>query len=245
MNPYPLERFRDLTVLSLGDRKIVFACDSCSGVGTKPMDQVSAPPYIVGRFLARTALMEVISVGAQPCLLFNMLNVEMDPTGEQIIKGIQDEAVIAGIVENGINGSTEDNIGTVQTGAGIVVMGEAPAVIQQSYPEDLIVCIGVPKVGEEVILDDPEIADVPMLLFLRGLMGVHEIVPVGSKGIAYELQSLVDRNRLKVEWVASTLILEKSAGPSTCVIATFEKRLLMKLQQELTQPLTVLGRLMK
>ncbi|WP_134701746.1 AIR synthase related protein [Ammoniphilus sp. YIM 78166] len=243
MNLYPLERFRDLTILSLGDRKLVFACDSSSGVGSKPMDQVNASPYAVGRFLARTALMEIISVGAKPCLLFNTLNVEMNPMGKQIIKGIQDEAAIAGIVEDGINGSTEDNMVTVQTGAGIVIMGEAPAVIRHSNDKDFIVCIGFPKVGNEVTLDDPEITDVRTVMYLRGLIGVHEIVPVGSKGIGYEIKTLVDRNRLNMEWLPSTLSLDKSAGPSTCVIVTLEQGLLTMLQQQLTQPLTVLGRL--
>lgn len=237
------QRYRDLTIVSRDNKYLVIACDSCGGIGPKPLDVVQVPGYVLGRFLARTPLMELLSVGVQPFALLDTLCVEMNPLGQEIMRGIQEEAEsIKGEYPLVLNGSTEDNILTSQTGAGIVVMGETERWNWNSRSGDLVIVLGTPKVGQQVKLGDPEICDLPIIFFLRKLVEIHEIVPVGSKGIKYELDNLLARNNLTFHPQCWPEFLNRSAGPSTCVLITMNEEGLKHLQKA-TQPITILGAL--
>jgi hypothetical protein len=244
LNQFKVWRFRDLTIMDYPHKKLVISCDSCGAIGPKPLDKVQVSAYLLGRFLARTALMEVISVGAQPIAMIDPLSVEMKPTGEEIIRGIRSEAAEIKLNTDAFfNGSTEDNIATCQTGAGIVVIGETNELKNESFRGDHVLCIGLPKVGEEVRLDDEEICNLPTIKFLRERKEVHEIVPVGSKGIFYEISSLLERNQISIEWSNNSGIpMMKSAGPSTCVIVTVAHEGIEWLKS-IRQPIHLLGKL--
>ncbi|HJV46171.1 MAG TPA: hypothetical protein VJ824_10665 [Bacillota bacterium] len=238
-----ISKLRDLTIMEYNNKKLVIACDSCGGIGPKSMDCVSVSAYILGRFLARTALMELLSIGATPLAIIDPLSVEMKPTGEEIICGIRDEAGEIGFnTSAGLNGSTEDNIRTVQTGAGIVVIGEADDLKASSSPNDLLVCIGYPKVGPEVNIEDEEICTPSTVKTLLEVYEVREIVPVGSKGIRYEIEALLERNQLAVHYNQTDLPMTKSAGPSTCILVSLADSGLPKLQS-IKQPIQIIGRL--
>lgn len=240
---FKISRFRDLTIMEEPAKTLVVACDSIGAIGNKPHDIVAVDPYIVGRFLVRVPLMELISVGANPVAVFNTLAVEMEPTGRSIITGIVDEMRQSGM-DGGelINGSTEDNMPTVQTGAGVTIIGEASEIFAKSAAGDMLCCIGYPKVGNEVKLDDPDICDLPTMQQLRAIAGVHEIVPVGSKGIRYEAGELLRRNQLACAWSDTQLPVDKSAGPGTCAIVTVKKQQL-DLLKKLNRPVFILGSL--
>lgn len=242
---YHISRFRDLTIMEHHNRKLVISCDSCGGIGPKPLDAVSVSAYILGRFLARTALMEVLSVGAAPLVIVDPLCVEMKPTGEEIIRGIWDEAKGIGFnASTGLNGSTEDNIRTQQTGGGIVVIGEADELRVHSSPGDLLLCIGFPKVGPEVDLNDEEICTLSTVQALLEVHEVHEIVPVGSKGIQCELDMLLERNQLAIYYNQTSLPMTKSAGPSTCLLVSLADQGIDKLSH-IKQPIQVIGKLVR
>ncbi|HHY18163.1 MAG TPA: alpha-ribazole-5-phosphate synthase, partial [Firmicutes bacterium] len=54
-------KYRDLTLVSLTeDCVLVIACDSAGGIGPKELDSVKVPGYVLGRFTARVALMELL-----------------------------------------------------------------------------------------------------------------------------------------------------------------------------------------
>ncbi|UFJ39887.1 hypothetical protein LOK74_17805 [Brevibacillus humidisoli] len=234
-------RFRDLTVIDYLEKRLVIACDSSGAIGDKQHDVVKVDPYILGRFLVRVPLMELLSVGAVPLTVCNTLSVEMEPTGRSIIAGIFDEMRQIGMEpEAALNGSTEDNIPTVQTGAGVTVIGEADRLMDKSMAGDVLCCIGYPKVGQEVGLEDPDICDLLAIKRLREMDGIHEIVPVGSKGIRYELEELLKRNQLTLLGEQVDLPLEKSGGPGTCVIVTARADV-QQWRDVLGQPVTVLG----
>ncbi|UTW69818.1 hypothetical protein KHA80_02285 [Anaerobacillus sp. HL2] len=76
-----ISRYRDLTIIADGDKKLVIACDSSGAIGPKELDVVKVDANIVGRFISRVVLMEIISVGAKPITLIDTLSVEMNPTG--------------------------------------------------------------------------------------------------------------------------------------------------------------------
>src|SRR5215831_7603583 len=141
---------RDLSLLNLAPGVLlVIACDSIGGIGPKPHDTVATSGYELGRLAARVPLEELLACGATPLLLIDTLNVEREPTGAAIIAGVCDEMRDAGMdPANALNGSTEDNVPTVATGVGIVVLGLAaedrfrPG---QAQAGDTVLCVGVPK----------------------------------------------------------------------------------------------------
>ena len=120
---------RDVLLFKLDRRRVmVVSCDSAGGIGPKALDRVRVDGRTVGKFTARVALMEALSVGADPICLANSLTVEPKPTGIQIIKGIRDEVRHARLDSRIVMmQSTEKNVSVSQTGVGVTVVGMATA----------------------------------------------------------------------------------------------------------------------
>ncbi|GAW91715.1 AIR synthase related protein [Calderihabitans maritimus] len=227
-----ISKFDDVSVITLlPGRKLVIACDSLGAIGPKELDQVKVSGYTVGRFACRVPLMEVIAVGARPLLVVNTLCVEPTPTGEEILSGIRDEIEAAGLDPRiSITGSMEKNVPVSQTGLGVTVIGLANGDASGKgeglrwglgAPGDTVVVVGMPKVGSEVRLGDNEIADIPTLLRVADYPSAGDILPVGSSGILSEARKMARRSGLLfVPNPGSEIDLEKSAGPSTCLLVS-------------------------
>ena len=241
---------RDLTLLPVSPEEfLVIACDSCGGVGDKPADVVQVPPEITGYYTCRVALMEVLSVGAEIRLVIDTLAVEWIPTGERILAGIHQCLEAAGLEKTvALNGSTEENFPMTQTAMGITVIGgvsKEGLINGVSRDGDWVVTIGSPKVGHEIQHPvDKEVVSLKDFITLRNTPGVNDILPVGSRGIAYEAQLLGDLNKLHIDWQNPlTVDIYKSAGPATCAVAAMTREAYEKLSTELTCPLHPIGRL--
>ena len=219
---------RDLTVLDiLDDFYLITAVDSDGAVGPKEHDVVRVGGYECGRFGARVPLMEILACGAIPIAAFDQLSVEMFPTGQEIIRGVRDELASIGLPSDfPISGSTEDNLLTVQTGMGVVIMGivaKSDFRPGSSKPGDDIYCIGIPKSGPHDIvrLDDPETADAKTVEIICRSVPVHDVLPVGSKGIFHEAQQLgKTAHRTVIIREHCPFSLKKSGGPSTCFLVS-------------------------
>lgn len=242
-----IRQVRDLSIINLNnDYSLVVACDSAGAVGNKELDDLKVSNYILGRFTARVALLEVVAAGAIPILISDTLGVEMEPSGREIIQGIKDELKLLGLAEKvHLTGSTEENFKPRQTGIGITVVGlgkTSGLKVGQARGGHELLCFGYPKVGAEVQLDDPEIVSVATALELLAYEGVQEMVPVGSKGILYEARLLADSAgcRLALE-PQCPLPLEKTAGPATCLLVAVEPRLTSVLQRDFSLPVTKIG----
>jgi len=248
---FPNNKIRDLSVIDLfNDFSLIIACDSDGAIGSKPNDVVRCSNYMLGRFAARVPLMEILAAGAVPISIIDTLTVEMEPSGREIISGILDEASAAGIKNRDIiTGSTEDNIPTSQTGIGVTVIG----IIHRknfrpgsSKPGDIIATVGFPKSGPEdkVVLDDPEIVTLSTVRSLAKSDFIHDILPVGSKGIAYEASQLAESANLSLSLIKrSSINLTKSAGPSTCILASLAKSSSKKLTEFTQSPIYIIGEL--
>ena len=106
-----MKRVRDLTLWPVGlDRYLVIAADVAAGIGPMDHDLVRADAYIVGRFTARVPLVELIAAGARPFALVNTQGVAPQPYGQEILRGIWDEAAGVGLQPEDITGSWERNI---------------------------------------------------------------------------------------------------------------------------------------
>ncbi|KXG77977.1 hypothetical protein AN618_07850 [Fervidicola ferrireducens] len=216
---------RDVVLIKInGGTFLAVACDSAGGVGEKERDVVKVSPYITGRFTCRVALMELLAIGAKPLTLTATISCEPSPTGEGLLKGIKDELSACGLDDIPFAVSTEKNIPTCQTALGVTTIGiasEAELRMGKTKSGDIIYCLGVPKVGNEVFLDDPDIADAMAVKRLLAFSEVHDIIPVGSRGIKGEVEHLAAVSGLSVRWERFLPVnTEKSAGPSTCVVFT-------------------------
>ena len=227
---------------------VVVGSTSSGAVGSKKMDKVRVTGEMLGKFLGRVALMDVISTGAFPLSLSVTLGVEKDPTGNAILEGIRREARSIGLDPNQVlMEKTEENFETVQTGVGLTVVGfanEEELRLGKTCPGDLIVAIGKPKVGDEVISAEVkgEIADLKNITQLSQKKYVHDISPVGGFGIASEAKIMaygVGR-QLKLSEVQG-LDLNKSAGPATVILVTLSKEKLEDLTDLIPKPISVVG----
>jgi ribosomal protein S8 len=245
-------RHGDVSILKMPTgHAIVTGSTSSGAVGPKEMDKVKVNGQVLGKFLARVALMDVTATGAFPLLLSVTLGVESEPTGNNIIEGIKREARSIGLDPNQvIMENTEDNFQTVQTGAGLTVVGlanEDELRLGKTMPGDLIVAIGRPKVGEEVIPAEVrgEIADLRNVVQLNQRRYVHDISAVGSFGIASEAKMMaygVGRQLKLLE--APGLDLNKTAGPATVVLATVDPDRLEDLREIIPKPINVVGEIL-
>jgi selenophosphate synthetase-related protein len=248
--PSLIETARDVRLFRLGGEIIVVSCDSCGGIGPKPLDRVRVDGYTVGRFTARVALMEALSVGAEPMCLANTLAVEPRPTGTQIIKGIRDEAKRAQLDSRIImTYSTEKNIPVRQTGLGVTVVGTATAKslrIGRCRPGDAIVAIGLPHVGDEVVAAEKRqrIADTRDVRSLLNCHFVNEVIPVGSQGILHEAQIIAEDSNLRFALRPNLDIdIRKSAGPGTVVLCACPDSRLRELSALVEKPVSLIGAL--
>jgi len=245
-------RHGDVSILKMPTgHAIVTGSTSSGAVGPKEFDKVKGDGKFLGKFLARVALMDVIATGAFPLLLSLTLGVENDPTGKEISEGIKREARTIGLDPNQVlMENTEDNFPTVQTGAGLTVVGlanEDELRLGKTMPNDLIVAIGRPKVGMEVIAAEAhgEIADLKNVAQLNQRKYVHDIAAVGSFGIASEAKMMaygVGRQLKLIE--PKGLDLNKSAGPATVVLATIDPERLDDLKALIPKPINVIGEIL-
>jgi len=227
---------------------IVVGSSSLGGIGPKPMDKVKTSGKVVGQFLARVALMDVAATGAFPISVSVTLGVEKEPTGNKIVEGIRKEVRSLGLEPNQvIKENTEENIETIQTGAGIIVVGlanEDELRLGKTRPGDLIVAIGKPKVGDEVIPAESrgEIANLKDITSLVRKAFVHDIIAVGSFGVIHEAQMLAYSIGRQLRVLEQTeLDINKSAGPATVVLTTIDPKKLDELSFFIQKPVSVIG----
>ena len=232
------------------DFALVISTSSAGGIGSKPDDIIQVRNEILGKFMARVGLMKVLSTGAHPIFISIALSAERKPTGEDILKGVEGEIKLLGLdVDEASVLSAEENIKTSQTGLGVTVIGiarEKELKIGKSCLGDLIVALGWPCIGNEVLTYEAKgkIADLSDILLLLQKKFVHEIIPVGSRGIIVEATTLASMVSCKVRLspkVPETLDLNKSAGPATVLIYTLPKEKFQEMKNLISKPQTIIG----
>ncbi len=242
---------RDVEVVLINQEQyLVASCDSCGAIGLKDLDTLKIAWSITGRLTTRVALLEVLSTGAVPQMMTVAISNELDPTGERILDGVKEELDSAGLTTLPMAISTEKNMFTQQTGLGISVVGvtdKKQLRIGTTQSGDDVYCIGLPKVGAEVTNSkDLEIVQVKDIKILLEISSIHDIVPVGSRGIRAEAEQLANSVNCRLIIDPSCVLnLEKSAGPSTCLIFSSASPLALDLSSSGIPrlPLTKVGKL--
>jgi len=246
--------FGDLIIMKLKNgQAIVLANTSSGGIGPKHEDKIKLDGEVFGRLMARTVIIKVLASGAQPIALIANLSVEFFPTGSRIFQGIREEARKITTLDV-LEGHTEENIKTKQTGIGITVLGigsEKELKMSKSVKNDIIAALGVPKVGYEVIeainANARDIIMVEDVLKLSKMGYVHELIPVGHEGIKGGLKMMAHTGgyRIRMESkIKEKVDMEKSAGPSTVILITLEEENIARVKRIIKKPFRVLGRIL-
>lgn len=250
---YPrIIKVRDLSIIPLlGQLSLIIACDSNASIGEKPNDFYQNSYEEMGISALKVPMMEVIATGATPLVVVNNLCVEMEPSGRKIIEAMTKELKNCGLMGKiQFTGSTEDNMLTTQTGAGVTVIGigmQSKLKLGKTREGDIVVCVGIPKSGINTPYSerDEDIAKITTVFALVQLDYVHEILPVGSKGVFYEANELARICRRKFSLTKDKLTIDimSSAGSSTAVIVSIENNDLNKLKEDINIPIFEIGRI--
>jgi len=222
-----IERYRDLIIIYEDDLAYIISCDSMGSIGSKEYDQLKVDEDIVGRACIKVALAESLCVGANPVVISDTLSVEMNPTGEKIISAIEDELAKNNLSHVLLTGSTEENFPSYMTGVGITVISRAKVTdlkVKKIKRGMNVSLLGYPLVGSEV-LESKDVLELKDYVSISKCKEVVEAIPVGSKGIGYELGVLEKLSKLKVEIDPLFKVdLLKSGGPATsCIVVHDEK----------------------
>lgn len=229
-------RYGDLQLLPNHDDYLIIACDSSGSIGNKEKDIVQIKPELAGYFAAFVPIVEVLAIKGNILSIVNTLCVEMNPTGNRIIEGIKEAMVSIGLDSSLLTGSTEDNMPSTSTGIGVTVIGTIKKEeLQQKkiHEGDMLYLVGIPKVGqefldEEVLNNFQETLSLELMVELKREKTILDMLPVGSKGIAYESDIFAKRHHLKIgietfEFKGKAIDFSKSAGPSTCLLIALKK----------------------
>ncbi len=206
---------RDANMISFKDGFLVHACDSAGGIGGLKNDLLNVSVKVTARYTLRTALMEIISIGAVPL----SVSVEFANDPEYVQEAIDKIKKILKRFSLPVVISTEKNFKTSQTGLGISVVGFVQKPIIGNAPKGSEIFVaGDPFVGDEVLKNEDEILSLDDFLKLRNNEDVGEMIPVGSAGIFEEAKLLAKNSDLDLKIDKDEIWLHKSAGPSTCVV---------------------------
>ncbi len=245
------ELIRDLTKIRLTNEfSLIIAVDSDGGIGSLEGDTIKCDPYQLGRFAMRVPLLELLSSGASPLAAFDVSTIPTKGPGEEIVRGVRDELKQAGLQSDfPLSGSTEDNVPTVMTGIGTTIVGlvcNADFRPGQSRRGDAIICVGIPKSAPEdiVLLEDKEMVNQMDIINILKVEGVHEILPIGSKGIENEAHQLAEFSSAKfIPEVDLGININKSGGPSTCVIVSCMPNVIRQIENKVDVPVNIVGKL--
>lgn len=218
-SPLPVTRLRDLLVADVPASRLVIACDTIGGIGPRPDDSYPADPVWCAHLGARVPLLEVMCAGARPLVLVNTPCQDWE-SAQPMIEEFRRCAAAVGIDPTAVTGSTEDNVATTQTGIGVTVIGVMPeGELPRAHDGDVLVCVGTPVSAPD---DDvaPGRREIVPLAEVRDLVAsgkVHDCVPVGSHGVAWEAAQLASTAGLRAEFRDVEVDLARSGGPSTCL----------------------------
>ena len=240
-----VRRFRDVLHWTDGASAYVLACDSNAGIGQRPHDALSQSPVETGYSAAKVPLMEVVALGAMPFVLTNALGGPRDDYGLKVLEGIR-LALDEIHAEVTLTGSDETNVPTHQTAVGVTVIGRAPATglrLSGTKIGDVIACVGVPKDGLLVPYTegDADIANLHDLQHAVQVEGVHELLPVGSRGVTYEARQLAAGAQAAVRFLESPIDVSASAGSSTCFLVSLPAGQVAALRAVVRPDVAVVG----
>lgn len=186
--------------------------DNAAAIGEKPQDVVSVPDKLTAYLTARVTFLEQLATNALPSHIL-LANFSGDAAWSRYVAGIQQVFDEAGLHCPPIDGSTESNMPTLQSGLSITMLGEQQNRTETKHEELSWYTYGLPLVGNEILAQPEDVAQLQPIFqaWKEGI--VQQVWPVGSKGLQAEFTRLFGEQQVK-----SSLDVEKSAGPCAVVL---------------------------
>lgn len=208
---------------------LVISTDNSGGIGLKEKDLVQVPYEVVGYYSFRVAVMECLAAGGSPMAVV-LQNFCGDEAWETLTRGVRKGMVEMGM-DLAITGSTESNMPLLQSALSLMVIGKREKEFgTQQIPNRKMALIGMPLVGDEVMEQQGWVAPLSLYKWCSALEGAL-VLPVGSKGIAYEWKQLDPQGGEVSERIRSLVDIEKSSGPSTCFLIAYPESLEAEISQ--------------
>lgn len=191
---------------------LIATSDNAAAIGEKPQDVVSAPDKLTAYLTARVTFIEQLAANALPSHII-LANFSGDAAWSRYVAGIQQVFDEAGLNCPQIDGSTESNMPTLQSGLSITMLGEQQKRTATKREQLSWYTYGLPLVGNEILAQLEDVAQLQPIFqaWKEGL--VQQVWPVGSKGLQAEFIRLFGEQQVK-----SSLDVEKSAGPCAVVL---------------------------
>ncbi|UPW85060.1 hypothetical protein [Lysinibacillus sp. Ag94] len=191
---------------------LIATSDNAAAIGEKPQDVVSASDKLTAYLTARVTFLEQLAANALPSHII-LANFSGDAAWARYVAGIQQVFAETGLNCPQIDGSTESNMPTLQSGLSITMLGEQQTRTATKYEQLSWYTYGLPLVGNEILAQPKDVAQLQPIFeaWKEGI--VQQVWPVGSKGLQVEFTRLFGEQQVK-----SSLDIEKSAGPCAVVL---------------------------
>ncbi|MFJ7886731.1 hypothetical protein ACIQYL_01425 [Lysinibacillus xylanilyticus] len=192
--------------------ELIATTDNAAAIGEKPQDVVSASDKLTAYFTARVTFLEQLAANSLPSHIL-LANFSGDAAWSSYVAGIQQVFDEAGLSCPLIDGSTESNMPTLQSGLSITMLGEQQKRTVAEHEQLSWYTYGLPLVGNEVLAQPEDVAKLQPIFeaWKEGI--VQQVWPVGSKGLQAEFTRLFGEQQVK-----SALDVEKTAGPCAVVL---------------------------
>lgn len=213
---------RDALLIPFQEEELVITTDNSGAIGLKDADAVKVPYEIVSYYSFRVAIIENLASGALPVSIV-LQNFCGDKAWDDLIAGIRRGLAEIGMEDVAITGSTESNFSLSQSAIGVTIIGKRPILDQvkvEASNSHRVALIGLPLVGEEVIVQEDDVVSLSVVKEICKMRDV-QVWPIGSKGISHELERMIpflDKGKMRG---AIKPNLEKSGGPSTSILVKY------------------------
>lgn len=191
---------------------LIASTDNAAAIGKKPQDVVAASNQLTAYLTARVTFLEQLAANAIPTHVL-LANFSGDDVWNQYVAGIKQVFDEIGLAYPRIDGSSESNMPTLQSGLSITMLGEVQSRIAYERSELSWYTYGLPLVGHEVLMQPEDIAQLHPIFDAWQENIVQQVWPVGSKGLQAEFSRLFSDKK-----VESLLDISKSAGPCAIII---------------------------
>ncbi|MCD6410063.1 MAG: ribbon-helix-helix protein, CopG family [Candidatus Verstraetearchaeota archaeon] len=237
----------DTIIFKAGPLTLGLSFTSLGGVGEKPLDQLKVPSYLVGQIMARSVLLELISLNMWPKGL--LLSICMEPSEESfsMVKGASKELQEIGLnPAESLHVNYEEYFKPQQTAASFTAYSVAhtPALkIGSSSPGDILVLAGRKAVGSEILKlhQEGKLITCKMVSLLAKAPYVKELIPLDSKGLTYAANELAKASGLQAKLKARKALLNSPFGPCAALLLSVDPSREEDLKNFIELPVTIVG----
>lgn len=191
---------------------LIATTDNAAAIGEKPQDIVSASDKLTAYLTARVTFLEQLAANAIPTHIL-LANFSGDDAWNRYVAGIEQVFDEIGLVRPSVDGSSESNMPTLQSGLSVTMLGEVQKRTEYEHSKLIWYTYGLPLVGNEVLEQPENVAQLQPIFEAWQEEIVQQVWPVGSKGLQAEFSRLFGENK-----VECLLDINKTAGPCTVIL---------------------------